>query len=182
MFKTIWRKAFLLAVGFIILASPAIGGTKTAGERIDDSTVSTRTKAALVENKNVSAGDINVEVYKGTVQLSGFVDSGAKQAAALATAAQVEGATRVLDAIVIMPGSRTMGETVDDKTIQTRLKTGLTKGEGFSSAVSINTDVWKGHVLLAGFVDSEEVKAAAGEVARAIPGVKEVHNLIAVQP
>jgi hyperosmotically inducible protein len=181
MLRTIRNMALLASVGSAILVAPAYA-SGTAGQYIDDATVGTKTKAALVENETVSAADINVEVYKGSVQLSGFVDSEAEEAAALAAAAKVEGAKQVLDAIVVLPGSRSMGEAVDDTTIQAKLKTELATVQGISNAVAINTEVRHGHVLLAGFVDSDAVKSAAGKAAAGIAGVKEVHNLIAVQP
>jgi hyperosmotically inducible protein len=164
----------------VILASPA-SFAETTGEYIDDATVATQTKAALVANETVSALDINVEVYKGVVQLSGFVESEAQQAAALATAGKIDGDRKVLDAIVVLPGTRSMGEAVDDTTIQAKLKAGLANVEGIGDAVDINTWVRQGHVLLAGFVDSDKVKSAAGKVASGISGVKKVHNHIAVK-
>ncbi len=181
MFSAIGNMALLATVGFAILAAPAYA-SETAGQYIDDTTVGTKTKAALVENETVSALDINVEVYKGMVQLSGFVDSESEKAAALAAAGKVEGAKQVLDAIVVLPGSRTMGETMDDTTIQAKLKAELVNVQGISNAVAINTEVRHGQVLLAGFVDSDSVKSAAGKAAEGIAGVKKVHNLIAVQP
>jgi len=75
-----------------------------------------------------------------------------------------------------MPGSRSMGEAVDDTTIQAKLKTELAKVEGFSNAIVVNTEVRQGHVLLAGFAADTRVKSAASGVAAGISGVKEVHN------
>jgi hyperosmotically inducible protein len=180
MTRTIRNKSLLAAVVSVILASPA-SFAETAGEYIDDATVGTQTKAALVDNETVSALDINVEVYKGVVQLSGFVESEAQESAALATAGRIEGTKKVLDAIIVLPGSRSMGEVVDDTTIQAKLKVGLANVEGVGDAVAINTWVKQGHVLLAGFVDSDKVKSAAGKVASDIKGVKKVHNHIAVE-
>lgn len=180
MFTAIKKKSLLAAVVSVILAAP-VNAAETAGQYIDDATVGTKTKAALVENETVSALDLNVEVYKGVVQLSGFVDSAAEEAAALAAAGKVEGAKKVLDAIVVLPGSRSMGEVVDDTTIQAKLKAGLANVEGIGDAVDINTGVRGGHVLLAGFVDNDKVKSSAGKVASGIEGVKEVHNHIAIK-
>jgi hyperosmotically inducible protein len=173
-------KLIRVAVVSVILASPA-SFAETTGEYIDDATVATQTKAALVANETVSALDINVEVYKGVVQLSGFVESDAQQSAALAAAGKIDGARKVLDAIVVLPGTRSMGEAVDDTTIQAKLKAGLANVEGIGDAVDINTWVRQGHVLLAGFVDSDKVKSAAGKVASGISGVRKVHNHIAVK-
>jgi hyperosmotically inducible protein len=180
MFSITKSKLIQVAIVSVILASPA-SFAETTGEYIDDATVATQTKAALVANETVSALDINVEVYKGVVQLSGFVESEAQQAAALATAGKIDGDRKVLDAIVVLPGTRSMGEAVDDTTIQAKLKAGLANVEGIGDAVDINTWVRQGHVLLAGFVDSDKVKSAAGKVASGISGVKKVHNHIAVK-
>ena len=90
MTRTIRNKSLLAAIVSVILASPA-SFAETAGEYIDDTTVGTMTKAALVDNETVSALDINVEVYKVNVQLAGFVESEAQKDAALATAGKVEG-------------------------------------------------------------------------------------------
>ena len=163
-----------------VVAAPVLA--ETAGQYIDDSTIATKTKTALLEDDTAPGTALNVEVYKGVVQLSGFVGSEAEEAAALAVASKIEGAKQVKDAIVVLPGDRTMGETVDDTTIQTKLKAGLADVEGFGNAFAVNTEVRKGHVILAGFVESEAVRDSAGQVAKGISGVTEVHNYISVQP
>lgn len=48
---------------------------ETAGETVDDSVVTAKVKAKLVDDPVTKAYQINVETFKGTVQLSGFVDS-----------------------------------------------------------------------------------------------------------
>jgi len=48
---------------------------ETAGESVDDSVVTAKVKAKLVDDPVTKAYQINVETFKGTVQLSGFVDS-----------------------------------------------------------------------------------------------------------
>jgi len=58
------------ALSSLVLAAPAMA-EKTAGQTIDDSTIATETKAALIDNDKVSAGSLNVEVNKGTVQVAG---------------------------------------------------------------------------------------------------------------
>lgn len=170
----------LLALSLALLASPASYGSQTAGQMLDDSTLATRVKAVLAENKGVSALDINVEVHNGVVQLSGFVESEDAETAALATAGGAEGAKDVIDAIVVLPGSRTVGQTIDDATIQTKLKAALADAEGLSNAIAINTGVRQGHVLLAGFLADIEAANTAVEVATGIDGVRKVHNFITV--
>lgn len=85
--------ALLLAA---VLAACAAGpGQKSTGEHVDDTVLVARVKAAFVEDKQVKASNINVDVHKGRVQLSGFADSGAEIDRAAQIARQVPGVTAV---------------------------------------------------------------------------------------
>lgn len=46
----------------------------TVGEAIDDTVITAKVKAALIDDEDLSATDIKVETREGIVQLSGFVD------------------------------------------------------------------------------------------------------------
>lgn len=48
---------------------------ETASEYIDDSYLTTKVKAAILRDPTLKSSEINVETYKGAVQLSGFVGS-----------------------------------------------------------------------------------------------------------
>ena len=171
------RMTTLVAIAGLVLAGPAVAD-KTAGQTVDDSTIATEVKAALIDKDKVSAGSLNVEVNKGTVQVAGFVDSQGEKTAALKTAGTVKGVVKVLDAMVVMPGHRSVGRTMDDTTIQAKLKADLAKVEGADKAFSINTDVKNGHVLMSGFVHGDKARTQAGEIAKGISGVKQVHNFV----
>ena len=171
------RMLTLATLTSLALATPALA-EKTTGQVVDDSTIATETKAALIDKDKVSAGSLNVEVNKGTVQVAGFVDSEAEKAAALKTAHQVKGVVKVLDAMVVLPGHRSAGQTIDDTTIQATLKSKLANIEGASKAFSINTDVENGHVLMSGFVHGDKARTQAGDIAKGIKGVKQVHNFV----
>ena len=60
----------------LIAALVACAPTRTregTGEYIDDTVITGKVKAALVADPELKAREINVETFKGTVQLSGFV-------------------------------------------------------------------------------------------------------------
>ncbi len=60
----------------VLAALVACAPTQTregTGEYIDDTVITGRVKAALVADPDLKATEINVETFKGTVQLSGFV-------------------------------------------------------------------------------------------------------------
>lgn len=76
---------------------------QTVGEYTDDATITTRVKAALVQDPDVSAAQVNVETYRGVVQLSGFVDSQAAAKRAADVARQVPGVRSVRNDIRTKP-------------------------------------------------------------------------------
>jgi osmotically-inducible protein OsmY len=48
---------------------------ESSGQYVDDSAITTRVKAAIFDDPSLKVLQINVETFKGEVQLSGFVDS-----------------------------------------------------------------------------------------------------------
>ena len=65
-----------VAVGSSTFTSCASTRThESTGEYVDDSTITTKVKALLAEDNFLKSFQIGVETYKGTVQLSGFVNS-----------------------------------------------------------------------------------------------------------
>lgn len=68
---------------------------ESTGEYITDSWITTKVKAALVEDPLVRAAEVNVETFKGTVQLSGFVSSNAAMDQAVRVARGIKGVTSV---------------------------------------------------------------------------------------
>jgi len=67
-----------LALVMLMVAFMACDSTSKqegAGEFVDDSVITTKVKALLAEDDFLKSFQISVETYKGTVQLSGFVDS-----------------------------------------------------------------------------------------------------------
>ncbi len=99
----IFAPVFLLAVGATALTTGcASEGTKSSfGEVVDDSVITTKVKSLFVEDKTVSALQISVETYKGTVQLSGFANTQAESKRAAEIAASVKGVKEVKNNIVV---------------------------------------------------------------------------------
>jgi len=65
------------------------------GEYIDDSVITTKVKAAVLKEDTLKSSEINVETYKGVVQLSGFVNSEADIKKAVEVTRNVKGVTSV---------------------------------------------------------------------------------------
>ncbi len=66
-----------------------------AGQYIDDAAITAKVKAAIFNDPSLKSAEINVETFKGVVQLSGFVSSQADMARAASVAAGVSGVKSV---------------------------------------------------------------------------------------
>jgi hyperosmotically inducible protein len=153
---------------------------RTAGQTIDDTTINTTVKSKLASIDEVHARNINIETNKGRVALIGYVRSEEQHKLAIAAAKQVEGVVEVIDALLVVEEKRSTGVTLDDQTIETKLKFSLTEG-GLGQTFAVVTEVRNGEVLLGGFVESAEARDRVGEIAENITGVTKVHNRLAVK-
>jgi osmotically-inducible protein OsmY len=77
-------------------------GQKSAGAQIDDAAITTQVKAKFVEDHTVSALNIKVNTFQGTVQLSGFVKSAEEAERAAQLARSVGGVKMVKNDIRLM--------------------------------------------------------------------------------
>lgn len=90
----------ILAVAFML--GCAGGNTSTStGEYIDDSVIEGKVKTALLKDDQTSGLAINVETFKGTVQLSGFAKSQAEKDRAGDIAKSVKGVEKVINNIAL---------------------------------------------------------------------------------
>ncbi|MDO8953358.1 MAG: BON domain-containing protein [Gammaproteobacteria bacterium] len=92
-------------LGLSLVGCAATPTQESTGQYVDSSTITTKVKSALVATKGIDSTDINVETYKGTVQLSGFVNTQAQKVLAEKTAKQVKGVNQVVDNIVVKSSS-----------------------------------------------------------------------------
>jgi len=88
-----------LVTAFLGCAStPTKEGT---GEYIDDSAITTKVKSAILGDSALKVFQINVETFKGEVQLSGFVDSAASAKKAGEVARGVGGVKSVKNNLIV---------------------------------------------------------------------------------
>ena len=88
------------AVFLAILLASVVGCASTAtkegtGEYIDSSIITTKAKAALLDEPTLKSFEIKVKTFKGVVQLSGFVSSQANIDKAVEIVQQIEGVKSV---------------------------------------------------------------------------------------
>ena len=84
--------AVLLAAMLGCASTPRQEGT---GEYLDDSVITTKVKAVVLNEPSLKSAEINVETFKGVVQLSGFVSSEADIQKTVEVARSVKGVTSV---------------------------------------------------------------------------------------
>ena len=108
MFTTKTAATFFLIPAFLLslAACSMFEGRETAGQYVDDSTITAKVKEAFVADPQVSAMQVNVETMQGVVQLSGFVNKKSTDQRALQLAQQVKGVKSVKDNIIVRPDNR----------------------------------------------------------------------------
>lgn len=99
------QKIFAIISGaalVVSLGACAGAGVKT-GQYVDDSTITTKVKTALLNAENLKSSGISVSTMKGEVQLSGFAPSETEKARAAVIARNVEGVHAVSNRIEVKP-------------------------------------------------------------------------------
>lgn len=93
----------LVGAGFAAVFTGCASGPKseTAGQYVDDSTITAKVKAAVLDEPSLKVFQIGVETYKGVVQLSGFVDSEASVKRAGEVAGKIEGVKSVKNNLAV---------------------------------------------------------------------------------
>jgi len=143
---------------------------KTAGDRFDDGWIHTKVKASLSTN---SGGSINIEVYKGEVQLAGFTSTPALAKSLPARAAQVSGVKKVYNQIIVVEPSRSTGEVLDDGLLVASVKSAMADN-AIAKALQVNVESNRGRVLLSGFINSDDERASVIGSVKYVNGVEEI--------
>jgi osmotically-inducible protein OsmY len=82
----------------VLMATLGCASTRThegTGEYVDDSVITTKVKAAIFNEPGLKVSEVQVETFKGVVQLSGFVSSRADIKGAVRVASAVSGVKSV---------------------------------------------------------------------------------------
>lgn len=186
--RTLASMMTVLTATAALAACAATSTQRSAGETVDDSVITARVKAELIDNDKANAGQIDVQTYRGVVQLNGFVDSNEEKTAATTSARSVEGVKEVRNNLEIKQkvadnneANRSAGQTVDDATLTAKVKTALVENPQ-TAARRINVTTYSGVVQLSGFVNSSDEKNQAGKTAMGVEGVQQVKNELEVKP
>ncbi|WNI88286.1 molecular chaperone OsmY [Citrobacter portucalensis] len=170
----------------------AQSGVESAGQKVDssmnkvgnfmdDSTITAKVKAALVDHESIKSTDISVKTDQKVVTLSGFVESQAQAEEAVKVAKGVEGVTSVSDKLHVRDSKDTSVKGyAGDTAITSEVKTKLLADDIVPSR-KVKVETTEGVVQLSGTVDSQAQSDRAESIAKAIDGVKSVKNDLKTQ-
>jgi len=100
----------LLCLGLAAAAVPTVTGCmgnryqRSTGQYVDDQSLTVRVHDALHNNPEYKFDNVDVNVFRGTVQLSGFVDTSDQKDKATEIAKSIQGVKQVVNNISIKPG------------------------------------------------------------------------------
>ena len=170
----------------------AQSGVESAGQKVDssmnkvgnfmdDSTLTAKVKAALVDHESIKSTDISVKTDQKVVTLSGFVESQAQAEEAVKVAKGVEGVTSVSDKLHVRDSKNTSVKGyAGDTAITSEVKAKLLADDIVPSR-KVKVETTDGVVQLSGTVDSQAQSERAESIAKAIDGVKSVKNDLKTQ-
>ena len=151
------------------------------GNFMDDSTITAKVKAALVDHESIKSTDISVKTDQKVVTLSGFVESQAQAEEAVNVTKGVEGVTSVSDKLHVRDSKNTSVKGyAGDTAITSEVKAKLLADDIVPSR-KVKVETTDGVVQLSGTVDSQAQSERAESIAKAIDGVKSVKNDLKTQ-
>lgn len=151
------------------------------GNFMDDSAITAKVKAALVDDENIKSTDISVETEKNVVTLSGFVESQAQAEEAVKIAKGVEGVKSVSDKLHVRDGKdQSVKGYAGDAATTSEIKAKLLADDIVPSRM-IKVETTDGVVQLSGTVESQKQSDRAESIAKAVDGVKSVKNDLKVK-
>lgn len=185
--------ATAIALGFGAATAQAEDAPRTAGQAIDDATITASVKSKLLADDRTKGFDVNVDTRNGIVTLTGGADTQAAKLAAGQLAGQAEGVVLVKNELIVATpdtearqdaNTATLsgevrekmdeaGDGIDDAWITSKVKTQLLADDQVKGT-QINVDTKGNVVTLTGTAPSAEARAKAIELAKATRGVRGV--------
>ncbi len=154
---------------------------KDVGNFMDDSAITAKVKAALVDHDSIKSTDISVKTDKKVVTLSGFVESQAQAEQAVTVAKGVEGVSSVSDKLHVRNGSdKSVSGYAGDTATTSEIKAKLLADDIVPSR-HVKVETTEGVVQLSGTVESNAQSARAESITKAVDGVKSVKNDLKVK-
>ncbi|MDQ0631560.1 molecular chaperone OsmY [Pantoea agglomerans] len=148
---------------------------------MDDSGITAKAKAALVDDDAIKSTDISVKTHSGVVTLSGFVTSQDQAEKAVAVVQKIEGVKSVSDKLHVRDSkASSMKGYAGDTATTSEIKAKLLADDIVPSR-NVKVETTDGVVQLSGQVANQVQSDRAESIAKAIEGVKSVKNDLTVK-
>ena len=146
------------------------------GNFMDDSSITAKVKAALVDHDSIKSTDISVKTDNKVVTLSGFVESQTQAEEAVKVAKGVEGVSSVSDKLHVRDSKESSVKGyAGDAATTSEIKAKLLADDIVPSRM-VKVETTDGVVQLSGTVENQAQSDRAESIAKAIDGVKSVKN------
>ncbi len=154
-------------------------GDKSLGTVVDDATIKLSISRKFLISENNLFVNINTNVVKGMVLLTGIVENQESRIEAVKIVWEIDGVKEVINEIEI--GNKTsIKEYANDVWITTQIKALAAKDIGLRS-ISYNVETIRGKVYLAGITSRPEQLETLVNLTKSIKGVKEVVNYVVIK-
>ncbi|MGF9659128.1 molecular chaperone OsmY [Pantoea agglomerans] len=148
---------------------------------MDDSGITAKAKAALVDDDAIKSTDISVKTHSGVVTLSGFVTSQDQAEKAVAVVQKIEGVKSVSDKLHVRDSkASSMKGYAGDAATTSEIKAKLLADDIVPSR-NVKVETTDGVVQLSGQVANQAQSERAESIVKAIEGVKSVKNDLTVK-
>lgn len=180
--KSLFKPSSLLVVAAVMMLTTFAGcaSTRTVGEQIDDSGITTKINTKLAADPEVNPFNVDVDTLDGVVTLRGEVEKDSAKEEAEEIARNTEGVREVRNEIRVVSAAEEDDERYSDAWITTKIKSKLT-GDPQLNPFNIDVDTQDGNVTLSGKVKDDASRNEAEKLARNTKGVEDVDNQLQVE-
>jgi hyperosmotically inducible protein len=168
----------LMVFGLALFSGCATMTGRTAGEHVDDATITTKVNDIIVKDPDAKYLKIDVTSTEGNVVLQGSINDRPAEDRIVAKIRQIEGVKSV-KSLLKLKGD-TAGEYIDDSMITAKVNADIVKDPD-AHYFKIDVTTTQGDVVLQGFVNSRETEQRLVAEIRKIEGVKSVKSLLKVE-
>ena len=176
--KKVIFMTLLMVFGLALFSGCATMTGRTAGEHVDDATITTKVNDIIVKDQDAKYLKIDVTSTDGNVVLQGSIHDRTAEDRIVAKIRQIEGVKSV-KSLLKLKGD-TAGEYIDDSMITTKVNADIVKDPD-AHYFKIDVTTTQGDVVLQGFVNSRETESRLVAKIREIKGVKSVKSLLKIE-
>jgi len=164
----------------VAVALSACTTTRSAGQQLDDGTITTKIESKLTADPDINPTNVDVDTLNGVVTLRGEVEKESARTGAERLARETDGVVEVRNEIRVQGEPGEDDETLSDAAITVKIKTKLTADPDINP-FNVDVDTLDGVVTLSGIVGKAENVERIEEIARETEGVVEVRNELQVE-